>query len=143
MEEIEGLLDSVYRGQERMSRDEIYAKAVGAELPAPALTRLDQLPEGEYTADEVLAALDEFTQEPDPDDRGEPGIAAVDLSDDDLVRELAQLHRTRHETFLHGSAQALVRHTERLGELESEYLNRFPARDVDADRLRDGARQRA
>ena len=142
MDEIEALLDQMFSGQERMSRDEMYARAVGADLTGPALTTLDLLPEGEYTEDEVLTALAELTQEPDPRERAEPGISAVDLSDNDLIRELAQLHRTRHETFLHGSAQALVRHTERLGELESEYLSRFPTREVDSDRLRAGARER-
>jgi hypothetical protein len=143
MDGIETLLDEVYRGQERMSRDDIYARAVAAELPAEALTELDSLPEGEYSADEVLAALAELGQEPDPRLRDEPGVPAVDLTDDDLVRELAQLHRTRHETLRHGSASALVRHSERLGELEAEYLSRFPVREVEPERLRSGARQRS
>jgi Family of unknown function (DUF6158) len=143
MEGIGDLLDQVYVGQERRSREEIYARAVAAGLPSTELTRLDALPDGEYTADEVLAALSQFGQEPASDIDSEPGIPAADLSDDDLTRELEQLHRTRHETFLHGSAQALLRHSERLGELEAEYLNRFPARDVEPERLRAGARERS
>jgi Family of unknown function (DUF6158) len=71
------------------------------------------------------------------------GPAAVDLSDDDLLRELASAHRTRHETFLHGSTTALVAHTERTHELEDEYLRRHPERQIDPARLRSGARQRA
>jgi hypothetical protein len=68
----------------------------------------------------------------------ETGIAAFDLTEDDLMRELAQLHRTRHEAFLHASTQALQRHSERTVELELEYLRRHPERDIDERRLRDG-----
>jgi hypothetical protein len=143
MDGIETLLDEIYHGQERKSRDEVYAQAVAADLPAPELTRLDGLPEGEYSADEVVAALAELSPEPDPQLRDESGVPPVDLSDDDLVRELAQLHRTRHETLRHGSAQALVRHSERLGDLEAEYISRFPLREVAPDRLRSGARERS
>jgi len=143
MDGIETLLDEVYHRHERKSRDEVYAQAVAADLPAPALTRLDRLPEGEYDADEILAALAELSQEPDPQSRDGPGVPAADLGDDDLVRELAQLHRTRHETLRHGSARALVRHSERLGDLEAEYLGRFPMREVPPDRLRSGARDRS
>ena len=71
------------------------------------------------------------------------GIDARDLDEDDLMRELEQLHRTRHDTFLHGGADALVRHTSRTVELEDEYLRRHPEREVDPNRLRSGARARA
>jgi Family of unknown function (DUF6158) len=67
----------------------------------------------------------------------EVGIAAADLSDTDLLRELEQLHRTRQETFLHGPTSALQHHSERTAELELEYLRRHPERDVDQSRLRD------
>ncbi|GAA2278489.1 hypothetical protein GCM10010149_22560 [Nonomuraea roseoviolacea subsp. roseoviolacea] len=70
------------------------------------------------------------------------GIDPRDLSDDDLLRELRQLHATRTDTFLHGSDDALARHTSRTNELESEYLRRYPERDVDPERLREGARAR-
>ena len=56
------------------------------------------------------------------------GIPASQLSDDDLERELAHLHETRHETFLHGSEDALEAHTKRMFEMEQEYLRRFPDR---------------
>jgi len=56
------------------------------------------------------------------------GLPAADLSDDDLEREVAHLHETRHETFLHGSEDALENHTERMLTLEAEYLRRFPDR---------------
>ena len=65
------------------------------------------------------------------------GVPAGDLAEDDLLRELEQLHRTRHEAFLHAPTQALQRHSERLAELELEYLRRHPERDIDTGRLRD------
>jgi hypothetical protein len=70
------------------------------------------------------------------------GIPASSLDDDDLMRELASLHETRHETLRHGSDDALQTHTERTAELEEEYLRRYPEREVDPERLRSGARDR-
>lgn len=64
------------------------------------------------------------------------GIDPQVLPDDVLLRELRHLHRTRHETFLHGPDDALDRHTSRTSELESEYLRRHPVRDIDPGRLR-------
>ena len=64
------------------------------------------------------------------------GIAPTDLADEDLLRELEQLHRTRHETFLHAPTQALQHHSERMAELEMEYLRRHPERQIDENRLR-------
>ncbi|WP_425570849.1 DUF6158 family protein [Rugosimonospora acidiphila] len=69
-------------------------------------------------------------------------MSGTDLTDDDLLRELAELHRTRHQTLRHASDQALDRHDERTTELEAEYLRRFPEREVDPERVRSGARQR-
>ena len=57
MRPIDRLLDELYAGQERMSRDEIHRRAVAAELPPEAISVLDALPEGEYTQDEAGAAL--------------------------------------------------------------------------------------
>jgi hypothetical protein len=70
------------------------------------------------------------------------GIPARDLSDDDLMRELASVHRTRHTTLRHGSDPSLTHHDERMAELEQEYLRRFPDREIDPERLAEGARQR-
>jgi hypothetical protein len=70
------------------------------------------------------------------------GVPGPELNDDDLLRELAELHRTRHDTLRHGSDQALMHHGQRLVELEAEYLRRYPAREVDPERLRAGARAR-
>jgi hypothetical protein len=62
---IDDLLDQIYAGHERISRDEIYRHAVAAELPARALTALDALPEGEYAQDEIAAAVAEIAAEAD------------------------------------------------------------------------------
>ncbi|MGV9597413.1 DUF6158 family protein [Streptosporangium sandarakinum] len=70
------------------------------------------------------------------------GIDPKDLSEEDLLRELRHMHETRTETLMHGSDDALANHTVRTGELEQEYLRRHPERDVDPERLREGARQR-
>jgi hypothetical protein len=78
----------------------------------------------------------------DDDELEQVGIAAADLSEEDLLRELEQLHRTRHETFLHAPTQALQHHSERTADLELEYLRRHPDRDIDQSRLRDRARER-
>ena len=80
-----------------------------------------------------------------PDSHPEEGAMSVtpttqDLAEPDLIRELEQLHRTRHETFLHASAQALHEHSARTDDLEHEYLRRHPDREVDPARTRAGAR---
>ena len=70
----------------------------------------------------------------------QPGPVGVDpttLSDGELLRELKQLHDTRHDTLRDGSEAALDNHTRRSIELEAEYLRRFPSREVDPQRLRD------
>jgi Family of unknown function (DUF6158) len=72
----------------------------------------------------------------------ELGIHPAALLDDDLLRELGHLCETRLETLRHGSEQALSTHSGRMRALESEYLRRFPSREVDPERLRAGARQR-
>jgi hypothetical protein len=69
-------------------------------------------------------------------------MPAADLGEEDLLRELASLHRTRNDTFLHGSPDSLTEHTARTAELEGEYLRRHPERAVDPERLRSGARDR-
>ena len=71
------------------------------------------------------------------------GVAAQQLADEDLERELAHLHETRHDTFLHGSEDALSFHTARTQELEEEYLRRNPDRVLDARRTRIGSRELA
>jgi hypothetical protein len=66
-----------------------------------------------------------------PDDRlGVQGIDPADLDDDRLLSELESIHRTRHDTLLHGTTAALAHHGDRMAALETEYLRRFPHRDV-------------
>jgi hypothetical protein len=55
--QLDALLDEAFRGQERLSRDEIYRRAVAAGLPAESLTRVDALPEGDYAQNEAAEAL--------------------------------------------------------------------------------------
>ncbi len=71
------------------------------------------------------------------------GVPARELTDEALERELEHLHSTRHDTFLHGSEDALSFHTSRTAELEEEYLRRTPDRVVDARRTRIGNRELA
>jgi hypothetical protein len=138
MRDVDELLDEVYSGQERMTRDDIYRRAVAAGLPAEVIVALDALPEGEYAQDEVI---DSLAQIGEVSASRATGVTPSDLLEGDLLRELAELHRTRHDTLRYGSDQALDRHDERSGELEGEYLRRFPNREVDPDRIREGARQ--
>ena len=69
------------------------------------------------------------------------GVPAEQLSDEALERELRHLHETRHDTFLHGSDDALHFHTLRTSELEQDYLRRNPDRVPDARRTRHGSRE--
>ena len=67
------------------------------------------------------------------------GIDPTELSDEDLIREMQSLHRTRLETLRHAADTALANHLRRTAELETEYLARYPGREVDPSRLRGGA----
>jgi len=68
-------------------------------------------------------------------------VPAEQLSNEALERELKHLHGTRHDTFLHGSEDALYFHTARTQELEQDYLRRNPDRVIDARRTRHGSRE--
>ena len=69
------------------------------------------------------------------------GVSPSKLEDEELRQELDQLYRTREDTFLNGSEQALEEHTHRMFELENEYLKRFPRETRPAaQRTRAGAR---
>ncbi|MEU1042454.1 DUF6158 family protein [Streptomyces sp. NPDC005551] len=70
------------------------------------------------------------------------GLDPALLDDQLLLRELESVHRTRHDTFLHGSPEALETHDRRTAELEGEYVRRNPDRAVSAGRTREGARAR-
>ncbi|MEV4414708.1 DUF6158 family protein [Catellatospora sp. NPDC049609] len=82
--------------------------------------------------DEVAEVVYAWQQDLEPED----GIPARDLSDEDLLRELAALHRTRLDTLRHAGDRALTRHTARMIELEADYLRRLPHREIDPARLR-------
>ena len=56
-DELNSLVDELYGAQERISREEIHARAVAAGLPADDMTVVDRLPEGEYAEDELTEAL--------------------------------------------------------------------------------------
>ncbi len=72
------------------------------------------------------------------------GVDPRALSDDDVRREVAHLHETRHETFLAGSEDALQAHTERMLALEQEFLRRFAQESApDPMRTRAGSRRAA
>jgi hypothetical protein len=58
----------------------------------------------------------------------ERGIPARELSDHELERQGASAHLTRNRVFLHGTAEQFRYHTERMLELEQEYLRRHPKR---------------
>lgn len=66
-----------------------------------------------------------------------PGIDPAELAEDDLIREMESLHRTRLDTLRHATESALATHLRRTAELETEYLARHPGREVDPSRLRD------
>ncbi|MEJ8633298.1 MULTISPECIES: DUF6158 family protein [Streptomyces] len=71
------------------------------------------------------------------------GIDAGSLGEHELIRELETIHRSRHDTLLHGSPAALSAHTTRMAQLEEEYLRRHPERSVSPGRTRAGARDRS
>ncbi len=79
MREFGTLLDEIFIGLERVSRAEIHRRAVAEDAPAGVIAALDKLPEGEYTQDEVLEAIDVIDAEPGR------GVPAGDLTDDDLL----------------------------------------------------------
>lgn len=56
------------------------------------------------------------------------GVPAGELSDAELERQGTRAHATRNWVFLHGTADQFHRHTERMLELEQEYLRRHPKR---------------
>lgn len=56
------------------------------------------------------------------------GVPAGELTDEDLERQGLHAHATRHWVFLHGTAEQFRTHTQRMLELEQEYLRRHPQR---------------
>ncbi len=56
------------------------------------------------------------------------GRPARELPDAELEQQGEHAHATRNWVFLHGTAEQFSRHTERMLELEQEYLRRHPKR---------------
>lgn len=73
-----------------------------------------------------------------PSHMTDEGVDPRQLEDSTLLTELEHLHDTRNTTLRHGSGDALAAHTRRTRELEDEYLRRWPRREVDPARTRDG-----
>ncbi|MCU7722943.1 DUF6158 family protein [Actinoplanes sp. KI2] len=65
----------------------------------------------------------------------ELGVDPATLGDQDLFRELASLYRARLATLRHGPDAALDNHFRRTADLETEYMARYPGREVDPSRL--------
>lgn len=59
---------------------------------------------------------------------GPYGVPPHELSDAELEHQGTRAHATRHTVFLHGTAEQFRHHTERMLELEQEYLRRHPKR---------------
>nr|WP_229073155.1 hypothetical protein [Actinoplanes sp. DH11] len=57
MRELTEFLDGAYDAQERLSSGDLQRRAIAADLPAEAMTRIDALPDGEYAQDEAAEAL--------------------------------------------------------------------------------------
>lgn len=72
----------------------------------------------------------------DGQSRDARNVPATNLSDNELLSEMNYVHRTRHDALRHAPTSALRTHLERTAELETEYLRRFPAREVDPARTR-------
>ncbi|MEV4756150.1 DUF6158 family protein [Micromonospora sp. NPDC049559] len=111
-------------------RDDLPPTRAGAPLDTSPEQRLGEW-DGDHLRDD--AALPPLAEE------AEPGIDPADLPDEDLIREMRSLHRTRLETLRHAADSALATHLRRTAELETEYLARYPGREVDPSRLREGA----
>lgn len=57
-----------------------------------------------------------------------PASSASDLSDGELEQQVNYAHATRNWVFHHGTSDQFRHHTERMLELEQEYLRRHPQR---------------
>jgi hypothetical protein len=68
------------------------------------------------------------------------GIPPQELDDEDLLREMDYVHKTRDDTVRTGSQHALAAHTDRMIALEQEFLRRFPEGTPDPLRTRAGRR---
>lgn len=74
-EALPGLVDELYIAQERIDRNEIYRRAVVADLPSEDMAVLDRLPEGEYSEDELNEAIALIA---------EPGASALSVDEEPI-----------------------------------------------------------
>ena len=74
-EALPGLVDELYIAQERIDRNEIYRRAVAADLPSEDMAVLDRLPEGEYSEDELNEAIALIA---------EPGASALSVDEEPI-----------------------------------------------------------
>jgi Family of unknown function (DUF6158) len=58
----------------------------------------------------------------------EHAVPAAELSDEELERQGIRAHATRNWVFFHGTSEQFNTHTDRMLELEQEYLRRHPQR---------------
>jgi hypothetical protein len=72
-EALSELVDELFSAQERIDRDEIYRRAVSAQLPSDDMAVLDRLPEGEYAEDELNEAIAQIA---------EPGASPLSLDEE-------------------------------------------------------------
>ena len=129
---VSALLEGIFAGSEQVNVEEMRRRAAVADLPRELTAAIGELPEGLYSLKDAQAAL-----------RLGEGIPADELSEEDLLREMESLGSTRADTMRHGSWAALARHTTRMHELENEYLERHPDREISPGRTREGSREAA
>jgi hypothetical protein len=59
--EVIRIIDGLYAGPtERVTRNEIYAHAVAADLPPDLMIYFDRLPEGDYEREELIETLNQM-----------------------------------------------------------------------------------
>ncbi len=98
------------------------------EMPVQAASDLPPVPENNGPLTTGSTAPSAAGPPPGIGEPGSRGVPAAELSDEDLEHQGTQVHQTRNWVFLHGTAEQFQTHTERMFELEQEYLRRHPKR---------------
>ncbi len=98
------------------------------EMPVQAGSALPPVPESNGPPATDTVAPSAVGLPPGVGQTGSRGVPAAELSDEDLEHQGTQVHQTRNWVFLHGTAEQFQTHTERMFELEREYLRRHPKR---------------
>jgi len=97
-------------------------------MPVQAASDLPPVPESNGPLATEAGAPSAAGLTPGIGETGSKGVPASELSDEDLERQGTHAHETRNWVFLHGTAEQFKTHTERMLELEQEYLRRHPQR---------------